>query len=59
VTAAEMLDRVADDLRRRDVELVLARDVGLVRDVLERVGSDSALHQVYPSVRAAVIARGG
>jgi MFS superfamily sulfate permease-like transporter len=59
VTAVQMLDRAADDLRRRDVQLVIARDVGLVRDMLERVGSDAALHTVYPSVRAAVIARGG
>ena len=36
VTAAEMLDRVADDLRREGVRLVIARDVGLVRDVLDR-----------------------
>ena len=36
VTAAEMLDRVAADLRREGVRLVIARDVGLVRDVLRR-----------------------
>ncbi len=54
VTAAQMLDRVAGDLRRRGVRLVIARDVGLVRDVLDRVASDTALHDVYPSVRAAV-----
>lgn len=59
VTAAEMLDRVSADLRRRGVTLVIARDVGMVRDVLGRVGADAALHDVYPSVRAAVIAHGG
>jgi MFS superfamily sulfate permease-like transporter len=58
VTAAEMLDRVAGDLRRDGVRLVIARDVGLVRDVLDRVGSDAALHDVYPSVRAAVTSAG-
>jgi sulfate permease, SulP family len=54
VTAAEMLDRVAADLRREGVRLVIARDVGLVRDVLDQVASETALHDVYPSVRAAV-----
>ncbi|MDA0183437.1 SulP family inorganic anion transporter [Solirubrobacter phytolaccae] len=54
VTAAEMLDRVAADLRRRGVKLVIARDVGLVRDMLDRVAEDAALHDVYPSVRAAI-----
>ena len=34
--------------------LVIARDVGLVRDVLDQVASETALHDVYPSVRAAV-----
>jgi sulfate permease, SulP family len=54
VTAAEMLDRVAADLRRDGVRLVIARDVGLVRDVLDQVASETALHDVYPTVRAAV-----
>jgi len=54
VTAAQMLDRVAADLRRHGVRLVIARDVGLVRDVLDVAADDAALHDVYPSVRAAV-----
>jgi SulP family sulfate permease len=54
VTAANMLDQLAGELRRRGVRLVIARDVGLVRDMLERVSEDSALRDVYPSVRAAV-----
>lgn len=58
VTAAEMLDRVAADLRREGVRLVIARDVGLVRDVLEHVASDHALHDVYPTVEAAVRSAG-
>ncbi len=37
VTAAQMLDQLAGDLRRRGVRLMIARDVGLVRDVLDRV----------------------
>ncbi len=59
VTAAQMLDQLAGDLRRRGVRLMIARDVGLVRDVLDQVASDSALHDVHPSVRAAVAEAGG
>jgi SulP family sulfate permease len=40
VTAARMLAALAADLRRRDIELLLARD--------------PALRRVYPSVHAAV-----
>ncbi len=54
VTAANMLDALAGELRRRGVRLVIARDVGLVRDMLDKVAEDSALHDVYPSVQAAV-----
>ena len=38
---------------------MIARDVGLVRDVLDRVAEDPTLHDVYPSVRAAIIAHSG
>jgi anti-anti-sigma factor len=51
VTAARMLDDLRDDLRRDGVELLLARDVGQVRDVLRTTGDRS---HVYPTVRAAV-----
>jgi sulfate permease, SulP family len=51
VTAVTMLVQLADDLRRDGVELVLARDVGRVRDLV-RLG-DSPL-RIYPTVRAAV-----
>ena len=54
VTAARMLAALADDLRRRDIELLIARDVGQVRDVLDREAPDPALRRVYPSVQAAV-----
>ena len=54
VTAANMLDALAAELRRRGVRLVIARDVGLVRDMLDKVAEDSALHDVFPSVQAAV-----
>ena len=50
----EMLDELADDLRRDGVRLLVARDVGQVRDVLGRAADDPALQRVYPSVQAAV-----
>lgn len=54
VTAAEMLDQLADTLENDGVELLLARDIGSVRDVLRETGADEGLDRVYPSVRAAV-----
>ena len=53
VTAAEMLRQVRDDLERDGVRLVVARDIGQVRDVLQRAGAeDEAV--VYPTVEDAV-----
>jgi SulP family sulfate permease len=54
VTASRMLDDLSDDLRHRDVELLVARDIGQVRDVLSHVVDNPALQRVYPTVRAAV-----
>jgi sulfate permease, SulP family len=54
VSAARMLILLAGDLRRSGVELVIARDVGQVRDVLRRADGDSPLPRAYPSVRDAV-----
>ena len=54
VTAARMLAALDEDLRRRNVRLLLARDIGQVRDILRRVIDDPALTHVYPSVQAAV-----
>jgi MFS superfamily sulfate permease-like transporter len=54
VTAARMLDQLASDLRRRGLELLIARDIGQVRDMLGHETDDPALRRVYPSVRAAV-----
>ena len=51
VTAARMLVELRDDLRRRGVELLLARGVGQVRDVLPRAGD---AERVYPTVGEAV-----
>ncbi|HVW44323.1 MAG TPA: SulP family inorganic anion transporter [Amycolatopsis sp.] len=52
VTAARMLGELARDLGRSGARLVLARDVGQVRDVLRR--ADATPFEICPSVRAAV-----
>jgi high affinity sulfate transporter 1 len=54
VTAARMLDELTADLQRRGVRLVIARDVGQVRDVLAQSGGAAAAPEYFPSVRAAV-----
>jgi len=59
VTAATMLQQLDDDLARRHVRLVVARDVGLVRDVLRTADDDPSLRHVYPTVEAAVEAASG
>jgi high affinity sulfate transporter 1 len=56
ISAVRMLDGLAEDLRRDGIRLLLARDVGQVRDVLEKAGGDEALTQIYPTVREAVAA---
>jgi sulfate permease, SulP family len=54
VTAIAMLDELADTLHEEGVTLRVARDIGTVRDVLRRGGSEEPLQRVYPSVQAAV-----
>ena len=54
VTAATMLTALADDLARDGVVLVLAREVGQVRDVLGLTEGSGPLIGVYPSVHEAV-----
>lgn len=54
VSAARMLVELTGDLRRRGVELVLARDVGQVRDVLRRADTAATLPHAYPTVQAAI-----
>jgi high affinity sulfate transporter 1 len=49
VTAAEMLRALSEDLERRAVRLLIARDIGQVRDVL-----GGEIQRVYPTVEAAV-----
>jgi SulP family sulfate permease len=53
VTAVSMLTELAADLRADGIELVLARDVGSVRELLRRGAGDTPLSN-YPTVRAAV-----
>jgi SulP family sulfate permease len=54
VSAARMLEELAEDLRRDDVALVIARDIGQVRDVLRRAGADAPLVQVHRTIQDAV-----
>jgi sulfate permease, SulP family len=54
VSAARMLADLGDQLRQRDVRLLIARDIGQVRDVLRRVVDDPTLTHVYPSIQDAV-----
>ena len=55
ITATAMLVELADDLHRDGVELVIARDIGAVRDLLEH-GDRSEAIRTFPSVQAAVSA---
>ena len=54
VTAAEMVERLRTLLAPQGTRLVLARDIGQVRDVLGRAGDEVDAATVYPSVSAAV-----
>jgi anti-anti-sigma factor len=54
VTAAQVLDRVARELRADGVRLVIARNIGQVRDVLDTAPGDSILDASYPTVDEAV-----
>lgn len=58
VTAAEMLNRLRYELAGRGIPLLLARDVGQVRDVLRQseATDDTGLHPVFPTVEEAVSA---
>ncbi len=53
VTAATMLLELARDLERRGIQLVLARDLGQVRELLRRA-TDEDLLPAYPTVQDAV-----
>jgi SulP family sulfate permease len=58
VTAARMLTLLSSDLQQQGVRLVVARDVGQVRDVLRRAVGDRPLPAAYPTVQDAVQALG-
>jgi len=49
VSAVRMLAELTQDLARDGVQLVVARDVGQVRDVIRRAGEDAVL-PVFPTV---------
>jgi hypothetical protein len=53
VTAITMLRDLAETLHERGVRLVVARDIGVVRDVVERTEGGAEV-QIYPTVQAAV-----
>ena len=57
VTAAQMLQELARDLARDDVQFVLAHEIGQVGDILEADGLDGDL-RVYPTVNDAIAAVG-
>jgi SulP family sulfate permease len=51
VSGVRMLMALADDVQRAGSRLLLARDIGQVRDVMRRAGADA---HVYPTVDAAI-----
>ena len=56
VTATEMLSQLAHDLDRRRVTLMIARDIGQVRDVVHKASPDPSTHHIYATVDDAIIA---
>jgi sulfate permease, SulP family len=52
VTAARMLATLADTLHRQSVDLLLARSIGQVRDVLRSVIDESDITPFYPTLQA-------
>jgi SulP family sulfate permease len=54
VTAVHMLAELTQSLEREGVRLLVARQIGQVRDVVGQVATDTTPEGVYPTVRAAV-----
>ncbi len=54
VTAAQVLDQVARELLADGVRVVIARNIGQVRDVIHAAPGDSILDTAYPTVDEAV-----
>ncbi|MGX7728407.1 hypothetical protein ACWPOB_03940 [Rhodococcus sp. 2H158] len=56
MNTARVLGRLADDLGHRGIRLCLARDSGVVRDLLVAAGDEALLAHAHPTVEAAVTA---
>jgi sulfate permease, SulP family len=54
ITAARMLNQLTAELRRQGVRLLLARDIGQVRDMLALTGQASGPAEYFRSVQEAV-----
>lgn len=54
VTAAHALDQVVGELRSQGVTVVIARNVGQVRDVISATPGESILQSAFPTVDEAV-----
>jgi sulfate permease, SulP family len=54
VSAVNTLDQLTEELEAQHVQLLLARDVGQVRDVLRGADAAEELRRVYSTVRAAI-----
>ncbi len=54
LTAAQALDQVARELEADGVRVVIARNIGQVRDVIHAAPGDSLLEAAYPTVDQAV-----
>jgi hypothetical protein len=49
-----MLDGLSKDLAATGVHLVLAQDIGQVRDLFDAAGAHALIDHVYPTVQEAV-----
>jgi sulfate permease, SulP family len=54
VTAITMIEQLAGELEREGVQLVIARDIGGVQDVIARAQDGNTTIPAYPTVHAAV-----
>jgi len=54
VTAVEMIEQLVGDLERSGVQLVLARDIGQVRDVFREAETEGPQIEICPDVHHAV-----
>ncbi|WUK72656.1 STAS domain-containing protein [Kribbella sp. NBC_00359] len=54
ITAAQMLIDLTQDLARESVDLLVARDIGQVRDLLQSAGAEGTLTDVHQTVELAV-----